>query len=532
MVSAGGVAGATTTTPTLTRPVQTTKGDVDPARTYTSPSIAIDPENPSTVVMGFVEARSRRCGLMRSADGGGTWKKLDASLSTPSFPYCFVISGRVDMIPLAFGRNHTLYAAVNGYDDGDGGVNNGNISVLLGRSDDLGDTWTTTVVHNVRGQQPPDTDSARPVSDLAVDTHHGSQDVVYVTWRSEYRTSVAPNLQPRAPQVAASADGGKTFGPAVNVAAPAWAQPATRAEALKTTTTLPGSPTTTAPPAGSKASQPDQAANFGGSNPSLTVDDKGNVYVAWITHSSNITPAPLPAVWLSTSTDQGKTYTASAITPFRQGLPTFGSQRIRWSPGGGEKGTLHVVYEGTDNPAIANNTDTYYQRSTDGGKTWTAAKALNDDDPAQLAAQIAPNLSVAPDGRVDVAWWDTRNDPGTRGNDVYYSSSSDDGATWTGNIRISDRLVDRRIGIWANGYDVNVPPGIASTDKFVVVGWDDTRNGSDLTQTQDLYTVDVQLARLGGGMSPAAKVALVAAASIAVVGAVLFVTTRFTRRNA
>jgi hypothetical protein len=133
---------------------------------------------------------------------------------------------------------------------------------------------------------------------------------------------------------------------------------------------------------------------------------------------------------------------------------------------------------------------------------------------------------------VDVAWWDTRNDPGTRGNDVYYSSSSDDGATWTGNIRISDRLVDRRIGIWANGYDVNVPPGIASTDKFVVVGWDDTRNGSDLTQTQDLYTVDVQLARLGGGMSPAAKVALVAAASIAVVGAVLFVTTRFTRRNA
>jgi len=528
-LTAGGAGAAST--PNLTVPVQVTKGDVDPARTYTSPSIAVDPENPLNVVMGFVEARTRRCGVMRSADGGETWKKLDATPSTDSFPFCFVISGNVDMIPVAFGRNHTLYMGLSGYDDGDGGVNNGNVSVLLARSDDLGDTWKTTIVRNSRGKVAPETETSRPVSDLAVDTS-GKEDVVYITWRAEYRTTTAPNLQPRLPQVSVSTDAGKTFADPVNVAAPAWAQPATRAEALKTTTTLPGSPTTTAPPAGSKAATPDQPANFGGSNPSLTLDDKGNLYVAWVTHSSNITPAPVPAIWLSTSTDHGKTYTATAVTPFQQGMSTFGTQRIRWSPEGGPSGTLHLVYEGTRDPAVANATDTFYQRSTDGGKTWTPARAINDDDPKKLAYQNSPNISIAPNGRVDVAWWDARNDPGARSHDVYYAYSTDNGTTWSPNIRVTDRIVDRRIGIWGNGFDVSVPPGIASANKLTVVGWDDTRNGDQLTQTQDLFTVDVQMEKIGGGSSVAAKVALAAVCGIVVVGLVLLVASRVGRQEA
>lgn len=532
LISLAGTGVGAASTPRLTQPVQVTKGDVDPARTYTSPSIAVDPENPLNVVMGFVEARTRHCGLMRSADGGETWKRLEASPSTPSFPFCFVISGNVDMIPVAFGRHHTLYMGLSGYDDGDGGVNNGNVSVLLGRSQDFGDTWTTTVVRSARGKQAPDTETARPVSDVVVDTHSGSEDVVYITWRAEYRTTTAPNLQPRLPLVAVSRDAGKTFAEPVNVASPAWSQSAARAEALKTTTTLPGTTPPTTPPAGSRAAQPDQPANFGGSNPSLTIDDKGNVYVAWVTHSSNITPAPVPAIWLSKSTDGGKTYTASAITPFQQGLSTFGTERLRWSPQGGGSGTLHLVYEGTSAPTVANATDTFYQRSTDGGQTWTPGKLLNDDDPKAMAYQNSPNIGIAPDGRVDVAWWDSRNDTGIRSHDVYYSSSNDNGTTWSKNLRLTDRVVDRRIGIWGNGFDVSVPPGIASTDKLVVVGWDDTRNGSQLTQTQDLFTVDVQYASVGGGTSTGAKAALAAVAGIGVVGLILLLASRFARRPA
>jgi Neuraminidase (sialidase) len=296
-------------------------------------------------------------------------------------------------------------------------------------------------------------------------------------------------------------------------------------------TTVAGSPTTTAPAAGSRAAQPDQPANFGGSNPSLTVDEKGTVYVAWVTHSSNISPAPVPAIWLSTSTDRGRTYAASAVTPFQQGLSTFGTQRIRWSRGGGSSGTLHLVYEGTTHPAVANDTDATYQRSTDGGRTWTPPTTLNDDDPAKLYPQNSPNIAVAPDGRVDVAWFDARNDPGTRAQDVYLTSSSDDGATWSTNVRVTDQLDDRRIGIWANGFDVSAPPGIASTNRLSVVAWDDTRNGSQLSQTQDLFTADLQFERLGGGTSKGAKVALAAVAGVAIVGLVLVGATVVTRRR-
>lgn len=527
--ASGGSAGVSA--PTLTTPVQATKSDLDPARTYTSPSIAIDPENPLNVVMGAVEARSRRCSLLRSTNGGETWTKLDPSPAMPSFPFCFVISGNVDMIPLAFGRNHRLYYGLSGYDDGDGGVNNGNISVLVGRSDDLGDTWHTTVVRNARGKQPPETETARPVSDLAVDSHSGPDDIVYVAWRAEYRTTTAPNLQPRLPQVAVSTDGAKTFTEPVNVAAPAWAQAPVRADALKTVTTLAGSPTTTAPPSGSRAAQPDQPANFGGSNPSLTVDKDGNVYVAWISHSSNITPAPLPSIWLSKSTDKGKTYTASAVTPFQAGLSTFGTQRIRWSPAGGPSGTLHLVYEGSMHPTVANDTDATYQRSTDGGKTWTPPRPLNDDPPDKLYPQNSPNISIAPNGRIDVTWFDARNDPGIRAQDVYFTSSTDNGATWAKNIRITDQLDDRKIGIWANGFDVSAPPGIASTNRLTVVAWDDTRFGNQLTQTQDLFTVDAQYERVGGGTSKAAKVVLAAVAGVALVGLALFASSALGRKK-
>ena len=230
--------------PVLTKPASATKSDTDPARTYTSPSIAVDPEDSNIVVMAFVEARSRRCGLLRSMDAGQTWTKLDASPATASFPYCFVISGSVDMVPVAFGRHHTLYYALSGFDDGDGGQNSGNISVLLGKSTDLGDSWTTTVVRNARGKTGPEAETSRPVSDLAVDTS-GPEDIVYVAWRADYRQTSSPNATPREADVAVSTDLGKTFGPPVNVGAPAWNQASIRQQALQTITTVAGA----APPA-------------------------------------------------------------------------------------------------------------------------------------------------------------------------------------------------------------------------------------------------------------------------------------------
>ena len=74
------------------------------------------------------------------------------------------------------------------------------------------------------------------------------------------------------------------------------------------------------------------------------------------------------------------------------------------------------------------------------------------------------------------------DDPGIRSNDVYYAYSDDDGRTWSANRRITDRSVDRRLGVWGANYDINSPPSVASTNAYAIFGWDDTRN------TEDVYS--------------------------------------------
>ncbi|MCA1684296.1 MAG: glycoside hydrolase, partial [Actinobacteria bacterium] len=296
--------------------------------------------------------------------------------------------------------------------------------------------------------------------------------------------------------------------------------------AISTATTVPNSTTTTAA-AGTRAAQPDQAANFGGFGPSMAVDDKGTVYAVWPSTTANVNPRPPGGIFLSKSTDKGKTWTTTQVSPFDFKTGSFVT--VVWSPKGGPNGTLHAVSDGTDNPTVAGQTEIYYYRSTDGGKTWSERKNVTDDDPTAVFTQVYPNIAVAPDGRLDIAFFDTRNDPGTRVNDVYYTYSTDNGQSWSKNMRITDKSIDRRIGVFANNADVNAPPGLAATDDFTVVAWDDTRNGDAVGQAQDIYTADVQYQKVSGGTSKAAKLALAGVAGLLVVGLALLVVAMISR---
>ncbi len=519
--------------PVLTKPVQVTAGDVDPGRTYTTPSVAVDPANPLTVVATASEARTRKCGLVRSRDGGQTWDRPDAAPSLPSHPYCFTANFAASQALVAFGRNSTLYYALPGWDVQDSG-NRFNVSLLLARSTDLGNSWKTTIVRNTRGKEGEDQENAgRPITSLVVDTRSGSEDIIYVTWSRSLPNKAAPNAEPVRPFMAVSTDGGKAFSDPIDLTAGVFESEAIRADGLKTTTTIAGSapaPTTTAPPAGSRVAQPNQAANFGGRDASLTVDRKGTIYVAWRAQTANITPAVQNAIFLSKSTDRGKTFTVTRVGSHSSRLR---QPILRWSPKGGGDGTLHLVYEGATRPEVNGDSDIFYRRSADGAKTWTDHRVLNDDDPAKLFAQGIPNMAVAPNGRLDVAWWDLRNDPGISfGNDVYYASSTDNGDTWSKNIRVTDQLVDRRIGVFGNNFDVSGPPALATSNAFAVFGWDDTRNakpGELGAGTQDLFTAAAQYKAVGGGTSAAVKVGLAAMAGLLLVGLVLLIAARLAR---
>ena len=62
------------------------------------------------------------------------------------------------------------------------------------------------------------------------------------------------------------------------------------------------------------------------------------------------------------------------------------------------QGTLHAVYEDKpDQPAGRADRDIYYVRSTDGGRTWTPPKKLNDDaDPGTCTFRSRPTSTSRP----------------------------------------------------------------------------------------------------------------------------------------
>ena len=81
--------------------------------------------------------------------------------------------------------------------------------------------------------------------------------------------------------------------------------------------------------------------------------------------------------------------------------------------------------------------DVMFARSTNGGVNWSSPIKVNDD-PSTSAYQWFGTMSVAPNGRIDVIWLDTRDNPGTYISALYYSNSTDGGATWSPNERLSD----------------------------------------------------------------------------------------------
>lgn len=72
---------------------------------------------------------------------------------------------------------------------------------------------------------------------------------------------------------------------------------------------------------------------------------------------------------------------------------------------------------------------------------------------------------------------------------------------------------------------------MASTDSVAVVAWDDTRNGDEVTQSQDILTSVVQYRVVGGGVSKNQQYALAAVTGVLAVGLLMVVVAAVSRRR-
>ncbi len=89
-------------------------------------------------------------------------------------------------------------------------------------------------------------------------------------------------------------------------------------------------------------------------------------------------------------------------------------------------------------PTGANNgSDVMFARSTNGGQSFTGARRISDDPVNPAKWHWFGTLAVAPNGRLDAVWLDTRNASNNTGSQLFYSFSSDGGLTWSHNVAVS-----------------------------------------------------------------------------------------------
>jgi hypothetical protein len=86
----------------------------------------------------------------------------------------------------------------------------------------------------------------------------------------------------------------------------------------------------------------------------------------------------------------------------------------------------------------SNGSDVMFARSSDGGATFSAPVRVNDDPVNHNKWHWFGTLSVAPNGRIDSVWLDSRNAANNTDSQLFYSYSTDGGVTWAPNVAVSN----------------------------------------------------------------------------------------------
>lgn len=507
------------TTPVVDAAVQVTSNPVA-VRGHATPVVAMHPEDPNVLAVAEADAYANECTVHTSTDAGLTWTRAAEPEAPSDWPGCmFSVTGVI--ADLAFASDGSLYYAFGRFDP-----NTYQQQLFLARSSDLGRTWNTATRLPWTGSDPERSEfGADALPSVVVDSDDA--DRVYVAWWSNNGMWNLPEALSGGrkwcrgedrivarPWVTVSADGGATFSEPVDMAA-----------GVEGCTT----------------------------EPYLVAGDDGEVFAFFgEAPRGEEGDAPPAHLYFSVSRDQGSTFTATPI--HEQPAPNDGDPDgdSDWlsapSPAMDPRsGDLYVAWEemGEGVPRLL------FMSSSDDGGTWTEPVQLNDVEPLRDwdFTEMFPTLTVAPSGRLDVAWYDFRNDPTFAEQpesddeengfqDVYYTHSTDGGRTWADNVRVTDRIIDRRFGARSTGY-ITGPVGMASTDDAAFVVWDDTRNGTEVTGTQDIYFTRVRFSGPddvfpGSGSRASSVVWALAGAggALALGGILLLLATRRSRHGA
>jgi hypothetical protein len=176
----------------------------------------------------------------------------------------------------------------------------------------------------------------------------------------------------------------------------------------------------------------------------LDVATNGNLFIGgasnfsspfWCIRSSNAqNPGVTPTFDQSTQVNLGGSLVfGGGINP--GGLAGQGFLAVDRS-GGPTNNNIYML--ASVQPFGGGGTDVMFARSTNGGQSFSGPQRINDDPINPNKWHWFGTLSVAPNGRIDSVWFDTRNAANNTDSQLFYSYSTDGGVTWSPNVPVSD----------------------------------------------------------------------------------------------
>src|SRR6266550_5157231 len=224
----------------------------------------------------------------------------------------------------------------------------------------------------------------------------------------------------------------------------------------------------------------------------LDVDSTGNLFIGGVNLTTN-------GIWSVRSTNAKN----GAVTPtFDQSTHVNLGGDIVFGQSINPEGLVGQVFLAVDRSGTSTNNNVYmlasvqpfgftsgsdvmFARSTDGGSTFSAPRRINDDPVNHAKWHWFGTLSVAPNGRIDAVWLDTRNAANNSDSQLFYSYSIDGGNAWSRNVAVSNPF-NPFIG-YPNQQKIGDYITVVSDDAGANVAYAATFNGEE-----DIYYIRIR----------------------------------------